>query len=206
LPFGILTWVCKSFGCFRLGTGALSRLISSARDSSVHQAQDDERSLATANTTTLHASYTCLRRTHGVIYACESKDDQAASLVNLPPGPSRTSPSLYPRRSASCRNGGSGSPEQQQLVPPFAGRSAHGLAASPCQGQFARRYNVVGRQRHRRAVAAAASGLAAAQQDDVGMFQALKNVASFFSYITSKWAIATFAIVGRAALHVQSLY
>jgi hypothetical protein len=55
-------------------------------------------------------------------------------------------------------------------------------------------------------VAAAASGLAAAQQDDVGMFQALKNVASFFSYITSKWAIATFAIVGRAALHVQSLY
>jgi hypothetical protein len=45
-------------------------------------------------------------------------------------------------------------------------------------------------------VAAAASGLAATQ-DDIGIFQALKNVASFFSYITSKWAIATFAIVSR---------
>jgi hypothetical protein len=47
-------------------------------------------------------------------------------------------------------------------------------------------------------VAAAASGLAASQ-DDIGMFQALKNVASFFSYITSKWAIATFAIVSLCA-------
>lgn len=44
--------------------------------------------------------------------------------------------------------------------------------------------------------AAAASSLAAAQ-DDFGMFQSLKNVANFFSYITSKWAIATFAIVGE---------
>lgn len=42
--------------------------------------------------------------------------------------------------------------------------------------------------------AAAASGLVASQ-DDIGMFQALKNVASFFSYITSKWAISTFAVV-----------
>lgn len=32
-------------------------------------------------------------------------------------------------------------------------------------------------------------------RDEVGMFQAIKNVASFFSYVTSKWAIATFAIV-----------
>lgn len=48
-------------------------------------------------------------------------------------------------------------------------------------------------------VAAAASGLAASP-DDIGIFQALKNVASFFSYITSKWAIATFAIVSRTSL------
>jgi hypothetical protein len=46
-------------------------------------------------------------------------------------------------------------------------------------------------------VAAAASALAASS-DDIGMFQALKNMASFFSYITSKWAIATFAIVSIA--------
>jgi hypothetical protein len=43
-------------------------------------------------------------------------------------------------------------------------------------------------------VAAAASGVAAAPEE-ISIFQALKNVASFFSYITSKWAIATFAIV-----------
>jgi hypothetical protein len=51
-------------------------------------------------------------------------------------------------------------------------------------------------------VAAVTSGLAASQQDDIGIFQALKNVASFFSYITSKWAIATFAIVSSATLHL----
>lgn len=44
------------------------------------------------------------------------------------------------------------------------------------------------------AVAAAASG----STDEISMFQAFKNVASFFSYITSKWAIATFAIVSTA--------
>lgn len=43
-------------------------------------------------------------------------------------------------------------------------------------------------------VAAAASGVTASP-DEISMFQALKNVASFFSYITSKWAIATFAFV-----------
>ncbi|KAL6710231.1 hypothetical protein ACN47E_009177 [Coniothyrium glycines] len=45
-------------------------------------------------------------------------------------------------------------------------------------------------------VAAAANAAAASPElrEEVGMFQALKNVASFFSYITSKWAIATFAI------------
>jgi hypothetical protein len=47
-------------------------------------------------------------------------------------------------------------------------------------------------------VAAAAASVAASPQEDIGMFQALKNVASFFSYITSKWAIATFAIVSPA--------
>ncbi|KAF1846720.1 uncharacterized protein K460DRAFT_406911 [Cucurbitaria berberidis CBS 394.84] len=41
-------------------------------------------------------------------------------------------------------------------------------------------------------VAAVAS--AAGSRDEIGMFQAFKNIASFFSYITSKWAIATFAI------------
>lgn len=43
-----------------------------------------------------------------------------------------------------------------------------------------------------------AAALATGDQDEIGMFQALKNVASFFSYITSKWAIATFAIVSQA--------
>ncbi|KAH5416668.1 hypothetical protein HBI46_123400 [Parastagonospora nodorum] len=42
-------------------------------------------------------------------------------------------------------------------------------------------------------VAAAASG-SVASPEEIGIFQALKNMASFFSYITSKWAIATFAI------------
>lgn len=41
----------------------------------------------------------------------------------------------------------------------------------------------------------AAASSAAGNQDDMGVFQALKNVGSFFSYITSKWAIATFTIV-----------
>jgi hypothetical protein len=53
-------------------------------------------------------------------------------------------------------------------------------------------------------VAAAASGLATSQ-DDIGIFQALKNVASFFSYITSKWAIATFAIVSSPCSSLRSL-
>jgi hypothetical protein len=36
---------------------------------------------------------------------------------------------------------------------------------------------------------------AAGMQEDMSLFQALKNVGTFFSYITSKWAIATFTIV-----------
>lgn len=43
-------------------------------------------------------------------------------------------------------------------------------------------------------VAAAASAVPGIQ-DDMSVFQALKNVGSLFSYITSKWAITTFAIV-----------
>ncbi len=43
--------------------------------------------------------------------------------------------------------------------------------------------------------AAATETLAAVSSDEMTMFQALKNMASFFSYVTSKWAIATFAIV-----------
>ena len=48
------------------------------------------------------------------------------------------------------------------------------------------------------AAAAAATAVAATtagSQDEISMFQAFKNVASFFSYMTSRWAIATFAIV-----------
>jgi hypothetical protein len=52
-------------------------------------------------------------------------------------------------------------------------------------------------------VAAAASGIVAAP-DEISMFQALKNVASFFSYITSKWAIATFAIVSHVLRSVPT--
>jgi hypothetical protein len=39
----------------------------------------------------------------------------------------------------------------------------------------------------------------AAAAAHAGLFQALKNVGSFFSYITSKWAIATFSIVKTPA-------
>lgn len=41
---------------------------------------------------------------------------------------------------------------------------------------------------------AAAVATASGSGEEISMFQAVKNVASFFSYITSKWAIATFAI------------
>ncbi|KAG9200857.1 hypothetical protein G6514_006565 [Epicoccum nigrum] len=41
---------------------------------------------------------------------------------------------------------------------------------------------------------AAAAAASAGSTDDISMFQAFKNVASFFTYMTSKWAIATFAI------------
>ena len=47
-------------------------------------------------------------------------------------------------------------------------------------------------------VAAAGAAAASGSTDEISMFQAFKNVASFFSYITSKWAIATFAIVRLA--------
>jgi hypothetical protein len=46
---------------------------------------------------------------------------------------------------------------------------------------------------------AAAATAASGSQDEISMFQAFKNVASFFSYITSKWAIATFTIVSPPA-------
>lgn len=45
------------------------------------------------------------------------------------------------------------------------------------------------------AAATTAAATAAESQDEISMFQAFKNIASFFSYMTSKWAIATFAIV-----------
>jgi hypothetical protein len=43
--------------------------------------------------------------------------------------------------------------------------------------------------------AAAVASAVRIEKDNMGLFQTLKNVGSFFSYITSKWAIATFAIV-----------
>jgi hypothetical protein len=49
------------------------------------------------------------------------------------------------------------------------------------------------------AAAAAASATAAGAPDDISMLQVFKNVASFFSYVTSKWAIGTFAVVSRRA-------
>jgi hypothetical protein len=53
---------------------------------------------------------------------------------------------------------------------------------------------------------AATARSAASTTEDIGMFQALKNVGSFFSYITSKWAIATFATVRIAAtLYTKSI-
>lgn len=42
---------------------------------------------------------------------------------------------------------------------------------------------------------AAAANAGLTFQDDMTLFQALKNFGSFFSYLTSKWAIATFSIV-----------
>lgn len=41
----------------------------------------------------------------------------------------------------------------------------------------------------------AAAAVAASSESDMTVWQALRNVATWFSYITSKWAIATFAIV-----------
>jgi hypothetical protein len=43
---------------------------------------------------------------------------------------------------------------------------------------------------------AAAASSAASFEGDMTVWQALRNVAAWFSYITSKWAIATFALVG----------
>lgn len=42
---------------------------------------------------------------------------------------------------------------------------------------------------------AAVASTALDDKDEMGLFQTLKNVGSFFTYMTSKWAIATFAIV-----------
>ncbi|KAF2121162.1 ubiquitin-protein ligase-like protein [Lophiotrema nucula] len=55
--------------------------------------------------------------------------------------------------------------------------------------------------------AAALAGAASAGADDLTVFQALKNVGSFFSYITSKWAIATFTtaiILNRTHFYASS--
>lgn len=53
--------------------------------------------------------------------------------------------------------------------------------------------------------AAAAAAASAGSTDDISMFQAFKNVASFFTYMTSKWAIATFAIVSAAVGSLPSM-
>jgi hypothetical protein len=56
------------------------------------------------------------------------------------------------------------------------------------------------------AAAAAAAAAASGTQDEITMFQAFKNVASFFSYITSKWAVATFAIVSLTIIPRHHLW
>lgn len=53
---------------------------------------------------------------------------------------------------------------------------------------------------------AAAASVATGSPDDMGVFQALKNVGSFFSYITSKWAIATFTIVSTTLTMCRSIH
>ena len=45
----------------------------------------------------------------------------------------------------------------------------------------------------------AAAAAAAASENDMTVWQALRNVATWFSYITSKWAIATFAVVSSSS-------
>ncbi|KAJ5065210.1 hypothetical protein J3E72DRAFT_235591 [Bipolaris maydis] len=47
---------------------------------------------------------------------------------------------------------------------------------------------------HSTATATSAAAVAASSESDMTVWQALRNVATWFSYITSKWAIATFAI------------
>jgi hypothetical protein len=41
----------------------------------------------------------------------------------------------------------------------------------------------------------AAAALVTTAEGDMTVWQALRNVAAWFSYITSKWAVATFALV-----------
>lgn len=52
---------------------------------------------------------------------------------------------------------------------------------------------------------AAAGSVATASQNDVGMYQALKNIASLFTYLTSKYALVCFALV-RAPGHASPYY
>lgn len=57
-------------------------------------------------------------------------------------------------------------------------------------------------------VAAASAAVADAQSEELGMFQALKNVANFFSYMTTKWALTTFIVVSTSRTptpHVEDL-
>jgi hypothetical protein len=52
----------------------------------------------------------------------------------------------------------------------------------------------------------AAAVAASTLPEDMGVFQALKNVGTALSYITSKWAIATFTIVSFALGNVNTSY
>lgn len=49
---------------------------------------------------------------------------------------------------------------------------------------------------------AAAASAPAGLHEDIGMWQTMKNVTSFFGYLTSKWAIATFIVVSLIKLAV----
>jgi hypothetical protein len=51
----------------------------------------------------------------------------------------------------------------------------------------------------------ASAATAASRNNDITMFQALKNVGSFFGYVTSKWGIATFTLVSSKLLYLSNL-
>jgi len=87
-------------------------------------------------------------------------------------------------------------------------RNGGSVIAEPTQANLTNR-TIVTTVGHfvQESVAAAAEAVAAEPADELGMFQALKNISSFFGYVTSKWAIATFAfaiILNRTHFYASS--